>query len=450
MGISDSSDRVVEYAQSGDLNIAYSVVGEGPIDLIWVIGVASHLDFFWDIPFLKKSLERLASFSRVIVFDQRGSGLSDPVPPQALPTLQERMDDIRAVQDAAGSDRAVLLGQAFGGPTCMLFAATYPDRVASLVLYSTVARWLRADDYPAGMPEQRAVQYKKLARQVWGQGGSIEVFAPSVAQDPAMRRVWAKAERMGASPASLVALMETWTQTDVRAILPSIRVPTLVVQRAGDMQFRLEHGRYLADNISGAKYVELPGNDHWWVTEDDRDVVAGEIEEFVTGKRGPAAPDRVLATVMFTDIVGSTEAAARMGDRAWRELLDRHDDLVHRQLERNRGRAVKQTGDGVAAIFDGPARAITCACGIRDAVRALGLEVRAGLHTGEIERRDEDVSGLGVHIAARVAALAAPGEVWVSNTVKDLVVGSGLQFEDRGTHTLKGVPDEWRLLSVAG
>jgi class 3 adenylate cyclase len=257
------------------------------------------------------------------------------------------------------------------------------------------------------------------------------------------------AERTGASPAQIEGLMAMWTETDVRDILPSIRVPTLVIHRVDDFQFRVGHGRFLAEHIPGAKYIEYPGSDHFWVG-DDLEELAGEVEEFVTGKRSAVAGDRVLSTVMFTDIVGSTAKASEIGDNAWRELLDRHDEAVRRQIDRYRGSAFKQTGDGVAATFDGPARAITCACGIRDAVRGLGLDVRAGLHTGEIERRGDDVSGVGVHIAARVAALAGPGQVLVSSTVKDLVVGSGIQFEDRGMHALKGVPDEWRLLSVVG
>ncbi|MGB2941040.1 MAG: adenylate/guanylate cyclase domain-containing protein [Candidatus Dormiibacterota bacterium] len=442
-------DRVVQYASSGDIHIAYSVIGDGPVDLIWVTGNASHLDYLWDVPLFAHMAERLAAFSRLILFDQRGAGLSDPVPLHALPTLEERMDDIRAVLDAARSERAVLLGDLFGGPTCMLFASTLPQRVSSLVLYGTAARYLRDRDYPAGMPAATYAQTGREFSRSWGTGASLSWFVPSLPQDEDFRRVIAKGERAGASPAALVALWEMWGGTDVRDILSSIRVPTLVIHRTGDQVFRVGHGRYLAENIPGAQYVEFPGIDHFWVGE-AVELIGGEIEEFVTGKRTAVAADRVLATVLFTDIVGSTAKASEIGDHAWRELLDRHDDGVRRQLERYRGGAFKNTGDGVAATFDGPARAINCACAIRDAVRGMGLEVRAGLHTGEIERRGDDVSGVGVHIAARVAGLAGPGEVLVSSTVKDLVVGSGINFEDRGTHALKGVPDEWRLLSVVG
>jgi class 3 adenylate cyclase len=441
-------DRVIQYAASGDAHLAYMVLGNGPVDLVWYSPGVSNVEF-WDLPFVRELAERLSSFSRLITFDQRGAGLSDPFPPQALPTLEERMDDMRAVLDAAGSKRAAIVGQGHGGPACILFAGTYPDRVSSLVLYDTYARWLRDDDYPVGMPTDVTERFRDLVRSVWGTGASIEFFIPSLAHDEGARRNWARSERMGASMAAVEALVAMWTGTDVRDILPSIRVPTLVIHRTGDVQFRVGHGRYLAERIPGARYVEFPGSDHFWVGE-DLELIAGEIEEFVTGARSGPASDRVLATVLFTDIVDSTATASAIGDRAWRELLDRHDQIVRRHLDRNRGHAVKHTGDGVAATFDGPARAITCACAIRDALRGLGLDVRAGLHTGEIERRGDDVSGVGVHIAARVAALAESGEVLVSSTVKDLVIGSGIAFEERGTHILKGVPEEWRLLSVVG
>ena len=436
-------DRVVQYATSGDAHLAYMTVGDGPVDLVWSSPGISNVEF-WDVPGVSEVGERLAAFSRFITYDQRGAGLSDPVPLHALPTLEERVDDIRAVLDAAGSERAAIVGQGHGGPACILFAGTYPDRVSSLVLYDTYARWIRDHDYPVGMPIAATKRYREFVRSVWGKGGSIDGFIPSLAQDEEVRRRWARVERMGASMAAIDALMAMWTETDVRDILPSIRVPTLVIHRTDDVQFRVGHGRYLAENIPGAKYLEFPGSDHFWVGE-DLDLIPGEIEEFVTGRRSEVSGDRVLATVMFTDIVNSTARASELGDRSWRLLLDRHDDIVGRQLERHRGSAVTHTGDGVMATFDGPGRAITCACAIRDAVRGLGLEVRAGLHTGEIERRGDNVSGVGVHIAARVASLAGPGEVLVSSTVKDLVVGSGIAFEDRGTHALKGVSDEWRL-----
>lgn len=432
------------YADSRGTNIAFIVFGEGPVDLVVCPAGTSHLDS--NNPVMPM-FERLASFSRLIIFDPRGCGISDPIPPGAAPTIEERADDIRAVLDAAGSERAAVLAQGHGGPAGMLLAATDPDRVSSLVLYGTYARWRRGEDYPVGMPPSECERFAATIRQIWGTGGTIAGFLPSFAHDEDWRRSWARMERMGASPATVARLVDMWMHTDVRDILPAIRVPSLVMHSVGDAQFRVAHGRYLADHIPGATYVELPGRDHFLFGRES-DVYAGEIEEFITGKRSEVTDDRVLATVLFTDIVDSTAVAAQLGDRAWRHLLDRHDDVVRRHLERNRGEAVKYTGDGVVAIFDGPARAITCACAIRDALHGLGLQIRAGLHTGEIERRGDDVSGVGVHIAARVTAAAEPGEVLVSSTVKDLVVGSKIGFEDRGMHTIKGVPGEWRLLAV--
>ncbi|MFY9614521.1 MAG: adenylate/guanylate cyclase domain-containing protein [Candidatus Dormiibacterota bacterium] len=440
-------DADISYARSGELHIAYSTMGKGPVDLIAVSPGIGFLDA--QVPAVDSTFVRLAQFARVIQYNQRGGGLSDPVPKVELPTMDERIDDIRVVLDACGSERTALLGLGHGGPTAMFFAATYPERVSSLVLLGTYARWQRAEDYPPGMPSSASAGFKEVTLGMWGTGGSIVGFIPSLAEDPTSRKQWARLERMGASPGQLIKMLDMWLDTDVRDILPAVRCPTLVLHQSGDAQFRVDHGRYLAANIAGAKYVELPGRDHIPQGEDLAQF-AGEVEQFITGRRSEAAADRVLATVMFTDIVGSTAKATAVGDRAWRDLLDRHDETVRQQLERYRGHIVKHTGDGVAATFDGPARAITCAGAIRGSVRLLGLEVRAGLHTGEIERRGDDVSGVGVHIAARVAQLAQPGEVLVSSTVKDLVVGSGIAFEDRGMHQLKGVPDEWRLLSVVG
>ncbi|MGH2829927.1 MAG: alpha/beta fold hydrolase, partial [Actinomycetota bacterium] len=319
-------DRVVRYAASGANHLAYMVVGEGPIDLVWASPGISNVEF-WDAPLMRDVGESLSSFSRFITFDQRGAGLSDPLPFQALPTLDERMDDVRVVLDAVGSERAVLVGQGHGGPHCMVFAATYPDRVSSLVLYDTYARWLRDRDYPAGMPAEVTSAWRDLTRTRWGAGFSIEAFLPSLADDAETRERFARLERMGATMSQIEALLKMWTETDVRDVLPSIKVPTLVVQREHDVQFRVGHGRYLADHIPDATYVELPGKDHFWVGE-DLDLIPNTIEEFVTGRPRMVAPDRVLATVLFTDIVDSTAAAAAMGDRAWRATLDRHDGTV--------------------------------------------------------------------------------------------------------------------------
>jgi class 3 adenylate cyclase len=421
-------------------------MGDGPLDLVWASPGISNVEF-WDEPLLSSIADQLSSFSRFITFDQRGTGLSDPLPFQAQPTLDDRMDDLRAVLDAVESERAVIVGQGHGGPHSIVFAATYPDRVSSLVLYDTYARWLRDVDYPAGMPVEATANYRNVIREAWGTGVTLGGFIPSLAEDKEVLQRWARLERMGASLSQIEALTKMWTETDVRDVLPSINVPTLVMHQVGDMHFRVGHGRYLADHIKDAKYVELPGRDHFGVG-DDLDVLSSTIEEFATGRPRAVTSDRVLTTVLFTDIVGSTGVASAMGDHAWRVLLDRHDDAVARQLERYKGVAVKHTGDGMAATFDGPARAVTCACAIRDALRGIGLEIRAGLHTGEVERRGEDISGLGVHIAARVASLAGPSEVIVSRTVTDLVVGSGIEFDDRGAHELKGVPGEWQLFAV--
>lgn len=440
-------DREIRYTKSGDSYLAYTVFGQGPVDLVWSSPGISNVEMWTEYRVLREMAERLASFSRFITFDQRGAGLSDPVPPQSLPTLEERGDDISAVMDAVGSERAALVAQGHNGAQCMLFAATYPDRLSALILYDTYARWTRDVDYPAGMPAEVLDPFREWVTEVWGTGRTIDGFLPSLADDEDLQREWARVERTGASKAAIDALLKMWMQTDVRDILPSIKVPTLVIHRSEDLQFRVGHGRYLAEHIPQAKYIEAPGSAHLWVGE-DLDIFPGEIEEFVTGGRAAAPPDRVLATVMFTDMVDSTSKASQIGDRAWRDLLNRHDAAVERQLTRYGGRAFKHTGDGVAATFDGPARAIMCACAIRDALRAMGIEIRAGLHTGEIELRGGDVSGVAVHIAARVAQVADAGEVIVSSTVKDLVIGSGLTFQDHGVRELKGVPDEWRLLRV--
>jgi pimeloyl-ACP methyl ester carboxylesterase len=433
------------YAKSGEVNIAYQVIGEGPRDLVLVPGWVSNLEVFWEEPSLARFLRRLASFSRLILFDKRGTGLSDRV--TDLPNLETRMDDVRAVMDKVGSERAALLGYSEGGPMCALFAATYPARTSALIMVGSYARRTWAPDYPWGpTPEQHQEFFAKCERD-WGGPVGLEQRGPSVAHDDRFRQWWARLLRMGASPGANLALLRMNAEMDVRHVLPTIRAPTLILHSVGDRALDARGSRSMAQQIPGAKYVELPGNDHLpWLS--DSDAILDEVEEFLTGVRHGPEPDRVLATVMFTDIVGATERAAALGDRRWRDLLNAHHALVRRELARFRGHEEDTAGDGFLASFDGPARAIRCACAVSDGARQQGLEIRAGLHTGECELIGDKVGGIAVHIGARVAASAAPGEVLVSSTVKDLVAGSGLRFSDRGVHTLKGVPGQWRLFAV--
>jgi len=438
-----------QYARSNDASIAYQVVGDGPIDVVLVLGFATHLELQWEAPPFARFLERLSSFSRLIIFDKRGTGLSDPV--TEVPTLEQRVDDVRAVMDAGGSERAALVGVSEGGPMSVLFAATHPERVSALVLYGAMGRTTEAPDYPWASPaealRESAVEF---IAPYWGQNaeGMVELFAPTLAGDPLVAEFTARMERSAASPAMVQQIFEMFLDIDVRAILPTIHIPTLVLHRRGDRVVNRRAGEDLADRIPSARYVELPGIDHLpWAG--DSDAVVGEIEEFLTGTRSVPEPDRVLATVMFTDIVGSTERAAALGDARWRELLSAHHEAVRRELERFRGNEVKTLGDGYLATFDGPARAIRCGQTIAEEARSLGLEVRVGLHSGEVELMADDVGGIAVHIAARVGALATPGEVLASSTVKDLVAGSGIEFVERGTERLKGVPDEWRLFAAS-
>ena len=437
------------YARSGDVNIAYQVVGDGPLDLVYVLGWVSHVELLWEEPASARFLGRLASFSRLILFDKRGTGLSDRVADAELPTLEQRMDDVRAVMDAAGTDRAALLGLSEGGPMCLLFAATYPERTAALVLLGAYARRLQADDYAFGAAPEEYDAFLDEIREHWGGPVGLELRAPSLAGDAAFRSWWANYLRMSASPGAALALTRMNRDIDVRHVLPTIGVPTLLLHRVGDRSLPVEGSRYMAERIPGAKLVELPGDDHlpWLANQDE---ILEEIEDFLTGVRRGPEPDRVLATVLFTDVVGSTRLAVELGDREWRQLLARHHALVRRELGRWRGNEVDTAGDGFLATFDGPARAIRCACAARDAVRELGLEIRAGLHTGECEMIGPNVAGIAVHIGARVAALAGPGEVLVSSTVRDLVAGSGIDFSERGEHELKGVPEKWRIYAVDG
>jgi pimeloyl-ACP methyl ester carboxylesterase len=434
-----------QYARSGEVNIAYQVLGKGPPDLVLVPGWVSNLDVFWEEPALARFFTRLSSFSRLILFDKRGTGLSDRV--ADMPSLEVRMDDVRAVMDHAGSERAALFGYSEGGAMCALFAATYPSRTSALIMHAAFARRSWAPDHPWGRTKAQTEAFLEQLRREWGGPVAIDTRAPSIAKDERSRQWWARWLRSSASPAAAEMLVRMNAEIDIRPVLHAIRVPTLLLHSRNDRSIDIATSRYMAERIPGAKMVELTGIDHvpWGC---DADAILDEIEEFLTGVRRGPEPDRVLATVLFTDIVGATEKAASLGDRRWRELLDDHHALVRRELARYRGREIDTAGDSFLATFDGPARAVRCACGICDSVRSLGIEVRAGLHTGECEVMGEKLAGISVHIGARVAALANPGEVVVSSTVKDLVAGSGLSFRDRGSEYLKGVPGEWRLFAV--
>jgi class 3 adenylate cyclase len=401
----------------------------------------------WEEPAVARFFDRLGSFATVACFDKRGTGLSDPVPVAELPTLEQRMDDVRAVMDDADMERAALIGISEGGALGVLFAATYPARTEALVLYGCWASMTRTEEYPWGLPEAAQQQVLGDIEEGWSRGDAIELLAPSVAADTASRTRWARFQRMSASVGAAVAIMRMNFETDVRAVLPLVSAPTLVIARAGDRVIRVEHGRYLAERIPGARLLELPGEDHLFFVGDIEPVL-GEMQEFLTGDRHSAEPERALATVLFTDIVGSTQKAVALGDRRWRQLLERHDEALRQLLPRFRGRLVKSTGDGVLAVFDGPARAIRFTEAVRDALRELDVEIRSGIHAGEVELRGDDVAGIAVHIAARVEGQAHPGEILVSRTVADLVAGSRLEFDDRGEHELKGVPGRWRLFAV--
>ncbi len=437
------------YARNGDVNIAYQVVGEGSLDLVVVPGFISHLDLWWTLPEAAAMFRRLASFSRLILFDKRGTGLSDPVP--GVATLEDRMEDLHAVLDAVGSEQAALLGISEGGPMSILFAATYPERTSAVVLYGSTPDF----SYRGMLSESRRRFYDEVRRKFgsmvehWGEGEMVDIFVPSLAADEGMRRTLGLLERASASPALVTSLIAALWEIDVTGVLPVIDVPTLVLHRVGDPVVMVEGSRYMAERIPGARYVELAGDDHTpWLG--DADALLDEVEQFLTGARQSRALDRVLASVLFTDIVDSTRRASELGDRRWRELLASHDQGVRRQVQMHGGRVVKSLGDGYLATFDGPARAIRCGGEVVEDAGSLGIEVRAGVHTGECERLGEDVGGMAVHIGARVAAEAGPGEVLVSSAVRDLVVGSGIEFDDRGAHELKGVPGRWNLLAVRG
>jgi pimeloyl-ACP methyl ester carboxylesterase len=429
-----------QYARSGEVNIAYQVVGDAPLDLVFVMGWVSHMEYFWREPSFAKFLMRLASFSRLILFDKRGTGLSDRVPIHELPTLEQRMDDVRAVMEAVGSEKAALVGVSEGGPMCSLFAATYPEKTLALVMIGTYAKRICDDEYPwAPTTEQRQHFFEEM-REQWGGPVGVEERAPSVANDPKFRDWWATYLRMGASPGAAVALTQMNAEIDVRRVLPTIRVPSLVIHRTGDLLLNIDEGRFVADCIPGSKFVELPGDDHLPFVG-DQDAILDEVEEFLTGVRHSLEPDTVLATVLFTRIVSAKD------NRNWDNLLRRLRIQIGKEINWFRGREIDMVGDRPLAIFDGPARAIRCAMAIVEYASRLGVEMRVGLHTGECEIVDGKVQGMATQVGACVANEAQSGEVLVSRTVKDLVAGSGIAFEDRGVHSLPGV-GEWRLFEV--
>ena len=437
----------IRYAQSGDISIAYRTVGEGPPDILVVPGFVSHCEELWRSRYLSGPLRQAATFGRLILYDKREQGLSDRI--GRPPTVEEMRDDALAVLDATGAESPVVFGVSEGGAAAILLAATHPERCSHLVFWGAYARITKAPDYPQGLPEEALDRFAEQLQRDWGGPVGIEGFAPSWIGNTEAEGDWARLLRVGTSPAGASALMALYKDLDVREALPLISAPSLVMHRTDDVIVPVAMGRHLAANIPDARWVEFPGVDHL-IAPRDADAIHSEIQEFITGSRAARGADRVLSTVLFTDIVNSTAHAAKLGDRAWRDLLDHHDDLVKRQIEGHRGRAVKSTGDGFLATFDGPARAIGCASAVANGVRELGIDIRAGLHSGECELRNGDVGGMAVHIGARVAARAGPGEVLVSGTVKDLVVGSGIEFEDRGNTELKGVPGEWRLFAVLG
>lgn len=439
------ANPVTQYADAGGRSLAYQVVGDGPVDLVVSPGFVSHLDLNWGVPAIARFIKRLASFSRLIVYDKAGTGLSDP--PPSTPTIEDRTADLLRVIDAAGADKPALFGISEGGPTAILLAATHPERVSRLVIYGSFPKGMPSDDYLPQYQEQFEGKMHPIHGAVnWGDGSGLALMSPTIASSESLRRLAGTYERAAASPAMVRMILDAVRQIDIREVLPTIKLPTLVLHRRGDI-FPVEGARDMAERIEGARLVELAGSDHapWY---EDSDSVLDEVEKFVTGHRASLEPDRSLATILFTDIVDSTRMAAESGDAEWRELLDNHDALVERTVPEFGGRAVKSLGDGHLSVFPGPAAAIRCAAELNDAVRELGIELRAGVHTGECEIRGDDIGGIAVHIGARVGARAQAGEVLVSGTVRDLTVGSNLEFSDRGEHELKGVPGTWRVFSV--
>lgn len=436
---------LTQYARNGKVHLAYQVIGEGPRDVVLSMDWGSHLEVLWEQPFMRDLLNSLARFSRVLWFDMRGVGLSDrlldaPVAPE------DWMEDVAAVMDAAGSERASLIAHGHAAQMALMAAATHPDRIDSLVLVNGFARFARAEDYPAGIPAEAAAAALDQVSETWGKGTMAAALGPSVASQPGMTDWYGRLERFSASPGTAVSRMSAILDMDVRNVLPLVTTPTLVIQNTGDVYVRAGHGRYLAEHIEGAELLERDRPDHWPIPEPD---LVAAIEEFITGSRGAETEvDRFLTTVLFVDVVGSTQRVTELGDRRWSSVLDQFVTTVERVLLAHRGVQINRTGDGILATFDGPARAIRCACDIRDAVKVAGIEVRCGLHTGEVSRDNGDVSGIAVHIGSRVSALAEPGEVLVTRTVRDLVAGSGIDFDDRGVHQLKGVADPWALYAT--
>lgn len=439
----------IKYAKSGSVHIAYRTVGSGPLDIVIVPGWVTHLEAHWDDPLVGRFVERLTRFARVILFDKRGTGLSDPVSMDNLPTLEMRIDDVLAVMNQVGSERAALFGISEGGPMCALFAATHPERTAALIMCGSYARWIRDADYPWAPTRETHEAAFVAYEQHWGTPIGFKAVAPSAAGDARSRDWWARNLRLGAGPGAGIALYKMNIEIDIRGVLPSIQTPTLILHRSGDRLIEVGNSRYLARHIAGAKYAELAGDDHlpWF---GDSAAVLDEIEMYLTGALPKAAAERILATVLFVDIVGSTARAAQLGDLVWRDHLESFYAQVRHELARFRGRLVSTAGDGVFATFDGPARAIQCAQALRARLAALGIKVRAGLHTGECEIIGDDLAGIAVHIGARVAAAAGDDEIFVSSTVKDLIAGSGIPLVARGVYPLKGLPEPWALYAVEG
>jgi len=440
---------VTEYARSGDVHIAFQVVGSSSTDLVWMSSWASHLEMMWDDPLIPAFVGKLARFARVVMFDQRGVGLSDPVPLTLMPPLEAWVEDLGVVLDAAGSRSAFIAASDVASFVAILYAAAHPERTRGLILVNGTACVRRFPDYPAGLPHGLAEAYLGSIERGWGREGGVDraFVDPSIRGQEGVESWLSRYQRATASPGTMLAMARILMDTDVRGILASIRVPTLVIHRAEDAYLPVGHGRFLAEHIPNATYVEITGVDHSPEFGDSAAVVA-PIEEFVTGEPAVVDPDRILATVLFTDIDASTQLAAGLGDRGWTTLLDRHEQIVERQISRFRGRVVKSTGDGVLALFDGPARAVECAIALRAALRSIEVSVRAGIHTGEISVMSRAVAGIAVHIAARISSLAPAGAIYVSRTVRDLVSGSRLQFEEVGPFELKGVADAWQVLRV--